>query len=212
MLKMNNSGAILLELKDISYPGYGPISLNLEQGSCIAIQGPSGTGKSLFLKVIADLIPHQGEKRLHGQPASAFSAASWRSAVGLLLASGQWWEATIEQHFSVVDSRALSALGLSSDILKQSPKQLSSGQLQRLSLLRLLANQPKVLLLDEPTAHLDEESSQQVESLIKAYMQQSQAGVIWVSHNQQQVIRMAQAVYYFDQGKLRLRGEHDGGG
>ena len=67
----------------------------------------------------------------------------------------------------------------------------SSGEKQRLAILRLLANKPRVLLLDEPTANLDAENTDKVESLIADYLANHNAMAIWVSHNHAQLRRVS---------------------
>ena len=67
----------------------------------------------------------------------------------------------------------------------------SGGERQRVALLRMLANQPRVLLLDEPTANLDQDNVARVEKLVAAYMADQSAGVLWVSHDPRQTTRVA---------------------
>ena len=80
---------------------------------------------------------------------------------------------------------------------------LSTGEKQRLALLRLLANQPRALLLDDPTASLDAPNVGNAEALIHDYQQQQQAPVIWVSHDSAQIQRVADRVLRFEAGEVQ---------
>ncbi len=196
----------LLQLQHIHYHACGPIDLSVAAGECVVIQGPSGAGKSLLLQVIADLIPHEGMLHLKGIASTAYSPQQWRQQVGLLFANSQWWAPTIAQHFTHLPKEEAVILGLQEDLFNQSPQTLSTGQLQRLALLRLLAQKPQVLLLDEPTAHLDPAHVKKMETMIQQYQQREGAAVIWVSHDAEQVTRIAQRVLHIAGGQL-----HNGG-
>jgi ABC-type multidrug transport system ATPase subunit len=81
--------------------------------------------------------------------------------------------------------------------------ELSTGERQRLALLRLLTNQPRALLLDEPTASLDPESTVAMERLISDYRQQHQAAVLWVSHQPEQIKRVCVRHLRLEQHRIR---------
>ena len=79
---------------------------------------------------------------------------------------------------------------------------LSSGECQRFALLRLLANRPRVLLLDEPTANLDPDNVSRVERLIADYIREEQAAVLWVSHDPRQMRRVADRRMRLEAGRV----------
>lgn len=81
----------------------------------------------------------------------------------------------------------------------------STGERQRLALLRVLVQRPGVLLLDEPTGNLDAHSTQRVEALLEDYRQQEKAAVLWVSHAHEQVERVAQRSFILRDGRLHER-------
>lgn len=193
----------LLRLEDVGTAHLQALSLELQDGECIGLSGPSGMGKSLFLRAIADLDPHQGRIWLDGQEQSAIPATEWRSRVALLAAESAWWSEKVGDHFTNIDAGVLQRLGLTSDCLDWSVEHLSSGEKQRLALLRLLTMSPEVLLLDEPTANLDTESVKKVEALIADYCQQHGASVIWVSHDMEQIKRVTNRHYRLDKDGLR---------
>ena len=82
-------------------------------------------------------------------------------------------------------------------------ERLSSGERQRLALARLLANRPRVLLLDEPTANLDPVNIHRVEQLVKDYLAEQQAACLWVTHTREQIARIADRELDLDVTGLR---------
>jgi len=169
----------------------GPVSFNLDAGECLCLSGPSGTGKSLLLRAIADLDPHEGSVWLDGTASDSIAPALWRCRVGLLPPDSSWWLPHAIDHFHDGQPLSLDSLGLEPGLLREPVARLSSGERQRLALLRLLANTPRVLLLDEPTANLDPASTLRVEAVIGDFRKTHQAAVIWVSHDPAQIARVA---------------------
>ncbi len=168
-----------------------PVSFTLQAGECVGLSGPSGEGKSLLLRAMADLIPHRGKVHLDGEDCDHINPAEWRRRVGLLLPESHWWSDRVGDHFSRPDRDMVGVLGFDEAVFDWQISRCSSGEKQRLALLRLLANQPQVLLLDEPTASLDPSSVGRVEALIEKYRHEHQAPVLWVSHDPAQLGRVA---------------------
>ncbi len=181
----------VLRVRDLKSPLVNPLSLELRAGECLALSGPSGCGKTCLLRALADLDPSQGEVWLDGVLREEIAAPLWRRRVALLPARSAWWEDRVEDHFATPQELPLARLALAQNCLSRSIAKLSSGQLQRLALLRLLANQPRVLLLDEVTASLDPENVRRVEVLISEYCASRGAAAIWVSHDPQQISRVS---------------------
>jgi len=186
----------------------GPaITLSVSGGECVVIAGPSGSGKSRLLRAIADLDPgpcdRPGVIRLDGVDHLNYSGVEWRRRVAYLAAESQWWFDDVASHFPLAPTAEdLQALGLSAKLLQQPVRRLSTGERQRLALLRLLAGQPRVLLLDEPTAALDPRSTRAVERLVSDYRTRHQAAVLWVSHDIGQARRIASRYFSIDDGHL----------
>jgi ABC-type iron transport system FetAB ATPase subunit len=199
--------APLLSLHNLRNQGLGPVELELNAGECVAISGPSGSGKSLLLRAIADLDPHSGKVYLAGQPSEAFHPAEWRRHISYLHAESAWWLERIGEHFPLGAPAQLSALQLPEASMDWSVTRCSTGERQRLALLRLLANQPRVLLLDEPTASLDPEVTLAVEDLITKLRAEAGVGVLWVSHDPRQIERIADRHVVIDHGHLYERHE-----
>ena len=192
-----------LKIESLRFQGRGPYSLAVESGECVCLSGPSGAGKTLLLRSIADLDPHEGRVFLDDVDSLAVDAPSWRRAVGLLPAESQWWWDTVGPHFPAADLERLKALGFGEEVLGWEVSRLSTGERQRLALLRLLVNRPRALLLDEPTAALDPSSAGQVEALIEDYRREAEASVLWVSHDPAQAERVADRRYEISEGPLR---------
>ena len=183
----------------------GPLSLDIDSGDCLCISGPSGSGKSLLLRAIADLDPHEGDLFLEGVTSNELAANEWRTRVGLLPPESCWWLPRAIDHFRDGVPVSLDHIGLSSPTLEQPVSRLSSGEKQRLALMRLLSNRPRVLLLDEPTANLDPENTRRIEAVIAEYRRSHDAAVIWVSHDEEQVRRVASRHYEVVDGRLQNR-------
>lgn len=188
MTSENNKG---LRLDEVTTHHLGPIDWQINRGECFALSGASGSGKSLLLRAIADLDPHGGTVWLDGIESQAIPAHRWRRRVGLLPAEPSWWGERVGEHFGEVDNALFEALGLGEDVLQWEVANCSTGERQRLALVRLLLNYPDVLLLDEPTAALDPRSVLQVEELLQGYWRQHDVAVIWVSHDPSQRQRIA---------------------
>ena len=195
----------MFEVNSLSFRDRQGLSLSLGAGELVCLSGPSGSGKTLFLRALVDLDPNQGEITLNGVPRESLPAPQWRRRVALLPADSQWWAATVAEHFADVDTERFDSLGFGSDTGGWRIERLSSGEKQRLALLRLLANRPEVLLLDEPTANLDAANRRRVEKLVRDYLQETGACCLWVSHDQEQLDRLCdRRISMADDGRLEV--------
>lgn len=169
----------------------GAVSFALQAGELVMLTGRSGSGKSLLMKALADLLPHSGEVRLNGTLQTAMPAPLWRRKVMYFAAETAWWRDSVAEHFETLpDAATLEAIGLKPEDLQRSVATLSSGEKQRLALLRGLQYAPSVLLLDEISANLDHQTGLQVERYVLDYCQTRQAAVLWVSHDLAQQQRL----------------------
>ena len=197
----------MLRIRGLTRAGLGPVDLDLEAGACAALAGPSGAGKSLLLRAISDLDPNDGQVSLDGTSRSSMPAPEWRRKVGYLAAESGWWEDTVGLHFLDAEGVAplLSGLGLDPEALGWPIERLSTGEKQRLALARLLELDPRVLLLDEPTAALDPDSRAAVEKLIGERLAGG-AAVLIVTHDKDQAGRLASRRLTMAGGRLQEAG------
>lgn len=185
-----------LTIDQLSFHGRGPYSFALTSGQILAISGASGAGKSLLLRAIADLEPHQGEMAIEGEDYLNFSGPDWRCRVMYLPSEAQWWKETVREHLiTEPENSELELFGFTAATLDWEISRLSSGEKQRLAILRLLQRRPRVLLLDEPTASLDQQNIARIEKMLQNYVWQEKAAAIWVSHDPLQIERIADRHY-----------------
>lgn len=180
----------LLDVVALSSDKFGPLSMELEPGERISLHGPSGSGKSRLLRCLADLEPHHGQVLLEGVEQASVTPTEWRKSVAYLPADNPWWWPRVGDHFPSPPPYPPGRLGLADDVMNWPVERLSSGERQRLGLLRLLCNRPHLLLLDEPTANLDPDNTRQLEALVLEYCDEHAAGLIWVSHDRAQRLRV----------------------
>lgn len=199
----DQNDAPVLRLAGVRHAGLEPASLELAAGEMAFISGPSGSGKSRLLRAVADLDPHQGDIWIDGVHRDSLRPSEWRRRVGWLPTESHWWRKDPAGHFAMPpETGALAALNLDPGVLKRPVDQLSTGERQRLALLRLMANNPRVMLLDEPTASLDDDSAALVENRVRQYLKDTGGAVIWVSHDEDQRKRLASRRYLMRSGHL----------
>lgn len=186
----------MLRVERILIPGLPPLSFEVTAGSCLAVEGPSGSGKSRLLRAIADLDPVAGQVFLDGAERAELPAWRWRRLVRYAAAEPGWWTDTPRPALAPRPGDAeralklMSDLGLAAELLDRPVAQLSTGERQRLALVRAMLDQPRVLLLDEPTGALDTASAALAEELIR-YQVLSGRIVVLVSHDPAQIGRLA---------------------
>jgi ABC-type iron transport system FetAB ATPase subunit len=186
-----------------------PASLSVGGGELVFVFGPSGSGKSLLLRAVADLDAHEGEVWLGEEARSGMPPSRWRRRVGLLPAESFWWADTVGEHFSGTGPAMpaallalLAGLGFEPEVFAWSVSRLSTGERQRLALARLLAQRPEALLLDEATANLDPANRERVELVLADYRCSRSAAVLWVSHDPEQRERLGGRQFGIRDGRL----------
>ena len=192
----------MLRVDELTRGGLSTTSFQLERAEISSLSGPSGSGKTLLLRALADLDENHGRVELAGRPRESFDAPEWRRRVAYLQAEPGWWAPTVRQHFVDWDRVDPARLGLSPSIGEAPASRLSTGERQRLALLRLFEGEPDVLLLDEPTSALDASSTAAVESLVSERRARG-AAVIWARHNVEQARRVASRRFEIVSGRLQ---------
>jgi UDP-glucose/iron transport system ATP-binding protein len=198
------AGAPMLQVRDLRTSILKPASFSLSAGEAIAVRGPSGAGKTLLLRAVADLDPNEGLVTLDGRDRSTIAGPEWRCLVGYVPAEPGWWADTVGEHFGEWTAALafVKDLGFPEEAKAWPITRLSTGERLRLALVRALMMRPKVLLLDEPTAALDVASVAAVESLIKARIRTGLA-VLWVTHDVEQAKRVAHRLLVVEAGQVR---------
>jgi putative ABC transport system ATP-binding protein len=182
------------------------LSFELEAGEALAVRGPSGSGKTLLLRTLAGLDNvSAGQIYLHDKAQSNWLMPHYRAQVMYLAQRPALPEGTVaaalEAPFSLAVHRHkafsrerildyLKRVNRSDSLLASQTADLSGGEGQLVALMRVLQLEPTVLLLDEPSASLDDDSARALEQLLKDWLGQAERACLWTSHNPAQLERM----------------------
>ena len=198
------------------------VSLSIEDGSYTAIIGHTGSGKSTILQLLNGLlVPTKGSVRVFDTLITSTSVNKQirqiRKQVGLVFqfAENQIFEETVlkdvafgPQNFgvSVGDAEAiarekLALVGIDKSLFERSPFELSGGQMRRVAIAGILAMEPSILVLDEPTAGLDPIGRKELMTLFKK-LHQDGITIVLVTHLMDDVAEFADQVYVMEKGKL----------
>ncbi len=193
-----------LNLSSIS-PNFSQVfDFSIPAGTSMGITGPSGIGKSVLLKALADMLPHSGDIYLGDTESQTIPAERWRRKVTLLPSESQWWHETVGEHFHHFNDDLFSCLGFNKEVMDWQIIHLSSGEKQRLACIRVLMNEPEALLLDEPTANLDQTNRIQLETLIIEYQKKNQIPLLWISHDKAQLSRICQQLLTLNKNHYQI--------
>lgn len=198
------------------------VSLTIEDGSYTALIGHTGSGKSTILQLLNGLlVPSQGSVRVFDTFITSTSKnkdiRQIRKQVGLVFqfAENQIFEETVlkdvafgPQNFGVSEEDAekiarekLALVGINESLFDRSPFELSGGQMRRVSIAGILAMEPAILVLDEPTAGLDPLGRKELMNLFKK-LHQSGMTIVLVTHLMDDVAEYANQVYVMEKGRL----------
>ena len=208
----------LLSAKNLSqsfdYKLFDDVSLELQEKESIAIIGMSGSGKSTLLHILSTLlIANEGEVSLFGEDTLKLNkkrlAQIKRDDLGLVFQSHYLFKG-----FSAYENLELASIlsqkPISDSLLKeldiyecinQKVTELSGGQQQRVSIARVLTKQPRIIFADEPTGNLDKTTASNVMNLFFTYVQEHNAGLILVTHDEQ-LAHQCKKVYRLENKKL----------
>lgn len=194
------------------------ISLSLNPGQRIALTGPSGSGKSLLLRSLARLDPVEGGKLIwKAHPIADHDVPLFRSQVSYVAQQARFGSGTVESilkapfQFRVHRSRHfdrerilrwIAEANRGEAFLRQQIEQLSGGERQLLAILRVIQLEPEVLLLDEPTAALDPQTTRIAEQwVLQWHAANGQRAFLWATHDPEQPQRVTDLVLTMRDGR-----------
>jgi ABC-type iron transport system FetAB ATPase subunit len=214
VLSSSSPEAPRLLVEALRFDRSGPYSLLLNQGVCTGLQGVSGVGKTRLLRVLADIDPSTGRVALNGKDREDYKPPEWRRLVAMIPAESRWWHPLVGDHLPLDHNRLraeklLGSCGFEPDVLRWDVSRLSTGEKQRLSLVRALIRGPQVLLLDEVGSGLDRDNTVLLEALVREYLDGNRAAAIWVSHNQELLEQVAGLTLIMLPDGLRIHGENE---
>ena len=221
----------ILETRDLTYT-YSPdtpfektavdhVSLKIEQGELIGVMGHTGSGKSTLIQHFNGLLrPTSGQILLDGKDIweNKNKIRDVRFQVGLVFQYPEYqiFEETVYKDIAFgpknmgldddeIKRRVLATaadIGLSEELMERSPFELSGGQKRRVAIAGVMAMEPKVLILDEPTAGLDPAGRDLILSHIKAYHKRTGNTTLIVSHSMEDIASFADRILVMNKGKL----------
>ena len=201
------------------------ISFSVEHGEYIGVIGHTGSGKSTLMQHLNGLLkPTAGSVLLDGKDIWSDKAFTrqCRFRVGLVFQYPEYqlFEETVYKDIAFgpknmglsaeeIDRRVRQAagfVGITDEQLQSSPFDLSGGQKRRVAIAGVIAMEPEVLILDEPTAGLDPEGREEILANIESYRKAKNATIMMVTHSMSDVARMAQRLLVFSNGQLMMDG------
>ena len=210
------------------------INLNVEEGSYTVIIGKTGSGKSTLIEHINGLLlPTHGEvlvnnvlitnpksKKEKSELAKKLKVLRQDVAVLFQFSEQQLFETSVLKdiifaplNYGISEERAISKakeliklVGLDESYLDKSPFELSGGEMRKVALCGVLALEPKVLILDEPTVALDYKSREEIMTMVKKLKDELNMTIVLISHNMNYVLEYADKVFVLKNGKINFKG------
>ncbi|MCW3996843.1 MAG: ATP-binding cassette domain-containing protein [Candidatus Bathyarchaeota archaeon] len=225
----------LIEIKNLTYtypgaskPSINDVSLKVEKGEFVLITGPSGCGKTTLCRCFNGLVPHfyqgelKGEISVAGLDTLKHHTYEMAKHVGLVFQNpeNQLFALSIEKDVAFglenngvdrVEMRrrvdeVLQQTGIY-DIRERSPHEISGGQQQRVAIAAVLAMEPEIIVLDEPTSFLDPLSAQKIFEVIFKLNREQGITVILVEHRLDLTAKYTNHLIVMDEGKIRFEGD-----
>ncbi|PLS10323.1 energy-coupling factor ABC transporter ATP-binding protein [Neobacillus cucumis] len=203
------------------------VSIEIPAGTYLAIIGHTGSGKSTVLQHLNALLqPSNGKVKIGqheiiaGQKNKQLKPVRQKVGIVFQFPEHQLFEETVEKdiifgpmNFGVSETeakerarRALKQVGLTEDILEKSPFDLSGGQMRRVAIAGVLAMEPEVIVLDEPTAGLDPRGRKEIMDMFYALHKERKLSTILVTHSMEDAARYADQIVIMQQGKVAKKG------
>ena len=199
------------------------VSVCIEEGELVGVIGHTGSGKSSFVQLLNGLLrPESGTVLLDGQDIwkDPKDIRKIRFQVGMVFQYPEYqlFEETVYKDIAFgprnmglsedeVNARVLRAaerVGLAAELLEKSPFDLSGGEKRRAAIAGVMAMEPRVLILDEPTAGLDPRGRERILKMVRRYQQENHTTVLLVSHSMEDVARVADRVLVLDHGRVAM--------
>ena len=201
------------------------VSLTIEQGEFLVLCGKSGSGKSTLLRQLKTVLTPNGKRTgevlFHGVPLKQVPDRDQSGKIGFVMQNPDdqivtdkvWHELAFGLESLGCDQKEMRGrvaemacyFGIQ-DWFHRDVATLSGGQKQLLNLASIMAMQPEVLILDEPTAGLDPRGCEDILSLLRRYHTQRGSTVVLVSHSMEEIARNAQRIIVLDKGVVRMQG------
>jgi energy-coupling factor transporter ATP-binding protein EcfA2 len=211
-----------------SHPSISDVSIKVEKGQFVLITGPSGCGKTTLCRTFNGLIPHFYQGELKGEitvaelDAAKHPTYEMAKHVGLVFQNpeNQLFALSVEKDVAFglenlgvnreeMRKKVDWALNLTGiyDLRERSPHEMSGGQQQRVAIAAVLAMQPEIIVLDEPTSFLDPLSAEKIFEVIHDFSKRLGITVVLVEHRLDLTAKYADHIIIMDEGKIRFDGE-----
>ena len=225
----------IIETRNLTYtypgasrPSISDVSIKVEKGQFVLITGPSGCGKTTLCRTFNGLIPHfyqgelKGEITVAGQDATKHPTYEMAKHVGLVFQNpeNQLFALSVEKDVAFglenlgvsreeMRKRVDWALNLTGiyELRERSPHEMSGGQQQRVAIAAVLAMQPEIIVLDEPTSFLDPLSAEKIFEVIHEFNKKLGITVVLVEHRLDLTAKYADHIIIMDEGKIRFDGD-----
>ncbi len=214
----------MIEYKNVS-KSYGKkkviknINLHIEKGKLVALIGSSGCGKTTTLKMLNGLIPfNSGDILINGESISTYNPDELRRKIGYVIQSiGLFPNMTVEKNIGIVPEllkwdkddileKTKELMDLVNmpykDYASKYPNQLSGGQKQRIGVLRALAANPDIILMDEPFGALDPITRDVMQEEVRSLQRKLGKTIVFVTHDMNEALKLSDEIVFMDQGKI----------
>lgn len=218
---------MILTVNNLSfnYPGHDvlkDVTFSVDKGECLAVLGTNGAGKSTLLKCLNRIIKHKsGDVTIDGQPLQVYGRTDLAKKIGYVSQASRFSHSTVfdaillgrkpyikwdvtDEDLDIVHG-VMHALNLEEYALRY-VDELSGGELQKVSIARALAQQPDILMFDEPTSNLDLKNQLEVINIIKNIVKEKQISAVVTMHDLNLVLRFADKYMMINKGNVFAAG------